>query len=138
MHYYNIRVYVPYDGHKDLTIAHEKEFDDLEFHAIIHDVIDETILDHIERSKDTYYCHMDYWNLFGRHNKYRLGLFLKNKGFEVIYPQETVVIQDRPILSDKRYKDIEVSACEGRCFKDDDEECPIVCKRIKNTDDMEE
>ena len=134
MNYYKITVYIPYDGHKDLILSHEEEFDDLEFHSIIQDIIDETIMDHAQRASNIkHYCHWDYWNLFGRDNIYRFGLFLSHKGFDVVHPIETVTIKDKPILSDKRYKNIEIPSCEGKCFKEeDDEDCPLVCKRIKD------
>lgn len=132
VNYYKIEVYVPYDGSKEIIVSHEEYFDDLEFHSIIQDVIDETILDHIERSSDDYYCGMDYWNLFGDYNKYRFGLFLSRKGFDVIYPMETISIKNRPILSDERYRNIEIDKCED-CYIDKyDEKCPIVCKRSDN------
>ena len=133
MNYYKITVYIPYDGHKDLILSHEEEFDDLEFHSIIQDIIDETIMDHAQRASNIKrYCHWDYWNLFGKDNFYRFGLFLSNKGFDVVHPIETVTIKDKPILSDERYKNIEIPSCEGKCFKEeDDRDCPLVCKRIK-------
>ena len=136
VNYYKIEVYVPYDGSKEIIVSHEEYFDDLEFHSIIQDVIDETILDHIERSSDDDYCHMDYWGLFGDYNMYRFGLFLSRKGFDVIHPMETISIKNRPILSDERYKNIEIDKCED-CYKQEyidkyGEKCPIVCKRSDN------
>lgn len=138
VNYYKIEVYVPYDGSKEIIVSHEEYFDDLEFHSIIQDVIDETILDHIERSSDDeYYCGMNYWELFGSYNRYRFGLFLSRKGFEVIQPTETISIKDRPILSDERYRNIKIDKCED-CYKQeyidkyDDEKCPVVCKRSDN------
>ena len=134
MKYYRIEVYEPYDGHKEMILAHKERFDDLEFHSIIQDAIDETIIDHVNRCKDVDYCHCDYWNLFGSFAEYRFGLFLNNKGFDVITPIQSITIENRPILSDKRYKDVELPICGHKCYRDEDDRCPIVCKRIGESD----
>jgi hypothetical protein len=131
--YYELKVYIPYDGYHTLMISHERHFDDLELHSVIQDVIDETIIDHVEKANVKRYCDSKYWDLFGEYNRYRFGLFLSNKGFDVIHPCETITIEDRPILSDDRYKNVEIKSCTGPCpIRYDDEECPIVAKRIED------
>lgn len=133
IYYYEVEVYVPYDGYKALTLAHEKEFDDLEFHSIIQEVIDATIADYIEHTVDKdSYCTFDYWNLWGRYQKGRFGVFLRHAGFDVVTPLQRVVIEDRPVFTEKRYENLEIPKCKD-CYREDDEfdlgECPIVCKR---------
>lgn len=136
MYYYNISVYEPYDGSKSIMLSHKDELGDLEFHSKIQKAIDETIQDHIKRCeiKDSNLpCDWEYWNLFGDYSKYRFGLFLRKEGFEVIHPVERITIKNRRILSDNRYKNLQLNKCK-ECWRDAsiDEECQIVCKRIES------
>lgn len=136
MYYYTITVYVPYDGYKDLILSHEKEFDDLTFHSLIQDAIDEAIMDWIEHYEKDRYCDFDYWNLWGKYQLGRFRFFLAQKGFHVVDSLRSVKIEDRKILSDERYKDIEIPEC-NKCWRDFsiEEDCPIVCKRIGDNND---
>ena len=127
--YYEIEVYVPYDGAKSIFLSHEKLLDDLTFHSLVQDAIDETIMDWIEHYEKDMYCDFDYWNLWGKFQCGRFRFFLARKGFHIIEPLESVKIENRQILSDERYKDIEISEC-NKCWKDFSiEVCPVVCKR---------
>ena len=36
--------------------------------------------------------------------------------------------------TEKRYKDIELPICSHKCYKDEDDRCPIVCKRVGEND----
>ena len=131
-YYYEIEVYIPYDGTKNMILSHKKLLDDLTFHSLVQDAIDETIMDWIEHYEKDRYCKFDYWNLWGNFQLGRFRLFLAQKGFRVIEPLESVKIEDRPILSDKRYKDIKIPKC-NKCRTIED--CSVVCKRIGDNDD---
>lgn len=141
MHYYKLQVYEPYDGSKSIMLAHEDKLDDLEFHSKIQKAIDGTIQDHMKRCKvkeANLPCDWEYWYLFGDHSKYRFGFFLREEGFEVIHPTGRVLIENRVILSDDRYKNLQLNKCE-KCWREydslRDKKCPIICKRIESDND---
>lgn len=131
-YYYEIEVYIPYDGAKNLILSHKDLLDDLMFHSLVQDAIDETVIDWIEHYEKDRYCKFDYWNLWGNFQFGRFRFFLAQKGFHIIDPLESVKIEDRHILSDKRYKDIEIPKC-NKCRTGED--CSVVCKRICDNDD---
>ena len=135
--YYEIEVYVPYDGTKNIILSHEKLLDDLTFHSLVQDAIDETVMDWVEHYEKDRYCNFDYWNLWGKFQFGRFRFFLAQKGFHIIDPLESVKIENRVILSDERYKDIKIPEC-NKCWMDfgvSVEVCPVVCKRIGDDND---
>ena len=132
--YYEIEVYIPYDGIKNLILSHKDRLDDLMFHSLVQDAIDETIMDWIEHYEKDRYCEFDYWNLWGKFQLGRFRFFLAKKGFHIIDPLESIKIKDRQILSDERYKDIKIPEC-NKCWRDFSvEDCPVVCKRVGEND----
>lgn len=136
MYYYTIKVYIPYDGYKDLILSHEKEFDDLTFHSLVQDAIDEAVMDWIKNySNGENFCNFTYWNLWGSFQEGRFRFFLAQKGFMVIDSIQSVKIEEREILSDERYKNIELPQCKD-CYLDKrfEETCSVVCKRLNNTE----
>ncbi len=141
MYYYTVKVYIPYDGYKDLILSHEKELDDLTFHGFIQDAIDETVMDWIKNySNGENFCCFEYWDLWGSSQEGRFRFFIARKGFEVIDTIQTVKIEDGEILSNKRYENIELPQCKD-CYLNErfEETCPIVCKRLDNVEsDMNE